>query len=108
MAVQPRAWVGFFIVLRGKGETGAFIDGFIHLPIGAFIVAFHNVWTGIPAVLTLIGWGYLIKATLRFCLPAQGLRMMQRMSLERAWEVQLAGVVLLCLAGLLAYGVYGG
>src|SRR5206468_12675539 len=26
--LQPRAWTEFFILLRGKGEAGAFVDGF--------------------------------------------------------------------------------
>jgi hypothetical protein len=45
--LQPKAWAEFFIILRGKGEAGAFMDGFLNLPLGAFIVAFHNIWSGI-------------------------------------------------------------
>jgi hypothetical protein len=104
--LQPKAWVEFFIVLRGKGETGAFVDGFLNLPLGGFIVAFHNVWSGIPVVLTVIGWGLLIKGLLRFCLPKHGLRMMARVSVARSWEFQIAGAVLVALAGVLSYGVY--
>jgi len=54
--LRPRAWVEFFIFLRGKGEAGAFVDGFLNLPMGALIVGFHEVWSGIPLVLTLVGW----------------------------------------------------
>jgi hypothetical protein len=25
--LQPKAWAEFFILLRGKGEAGAFVDG---------------------------------------------------------------------------------
>ena len=106
--VQPRAWADYFIFIRGKRETGAFLDGFLHLPVAALIIGFHNVWSGIPAVLTVVGWAYLIKSILRFCWPTQGLRIMQRVSVERAWEFQAAGVVLGLLAALLAYGVYIG
>ena len=106
--LQPKAWVEFFILLRGKGEVGAFVDGFLNLPLGAVIVAFHNIWSGIPAVLTLVGWGLLIKGLIRFCAPKQALRMMARVSLERSWEFQVAGALLVALAGLLGYGVYAG
>jgi hypothetical protein len=106
--VQPRAWADFFIFIRGKREVAAFIDGFLHLPVAALIIGFHNVWSGIPAILTLLGWALLIKSLLRFCLPAHGLRMMAHVSVERAWEFQVAGAGLLFLAGLLGYGVYGG
>ena len=106
--LQPKAWVDYFILLRGKGEAGAFVDGFLHLPLAGFIIAFHNVWSGIPAVLTVLGWCFLIKSLLRFCLPKQGLMMMARMSIERSWEVQVAGAGLVALAGLLGYGIYAG
>jgi len=43
-----------------------------------------------------------------FCLPTQELRMMARVSVKRAWEFQVGGVVLLLLAGSLGYGVYVG
>jgi hypothetical protein len=106
--VQPKAWVDYFILLRSKGEAGAFVDGFLHLPLAGFIIAFHNVWSGIPAVLTVLGWCFLIKSLLRFCVPKLGLRMMGRVSVERAWEFQAAGAGLVVLAGLIGYGAFGG
>src|SRR6185295_7091630 len=99
--LQPKAWVEFFVLLRGKGEAGAFVDGFLNLPLAGVIIGFHNVWSGIAAVLTLVGWCLLIKSLLRFCLPKQGLMMMARVSVERSWEVQVAGAALVVLAGLL-------
>lgn len=106
--VQPRAWVEFFILLCAKRKVGAFVDGFLNLQMGAIIVAFHNTWSGMPAVLTLVGWGLLIKSLIRFCAPAFALRMMARVSPERAWEFQVAGAGFVVLAGLLGYGVYAG
>lgn len=106
--LQPKAWAEFFILLRGKGTAGAFVDGLLNLPLGAVIVAFHDTWSGIPLVLTLVGWGLLIKGLIRFCAPTQALRMMARVSIERAWEFQLAGAGLVALASLLGYGVYAG
>jgi len=106
--LQPKAWVEFFILLRGKGEAGAFVDGLLNLPLAGVIVGFHNVWSGLPVVLTLVGWCLLIKSLLRFCVPKQGLRLMARVSVERSWEFQVAGAFFLVLAGLLGYGVYAG
>jgi hypothetical protein len=105
--LQPKAWAAFFILLRDKGEVGAFLDGFLNLPMAGVIIGFHNVWSGIPVVLTLVGWGLLIKSLLRFCLPKQGLMMMARVSMERSWEFQVAGAALVVLAGLLGYGIAG-
>ena len=106
--LQPKAWAEFFILLRGKAEAGAFVDGLLNLPLAGVIIGFHNVWSGIPVVLTLVGWGLLIKSLLRFCAPKQGLKMMARVSVEQSWEFQVAGAVLVVLAGLLGYGVYAG
>ena len=104
--VQPKAWAEFFILLRGKGEAGAFVDGFLNLPMGAVIVGFHPVWSGIPLALTLVGCALLIKGLIRFCAPKLALRTIARVSLQRSWEFQAAGAGLVALAGLLGYGVY--
>ena len=106
--LQPKAWAEFFILLRSKKETGAFMDGFLNLPAAGVIVAFHNTWSGIPAVLTLVGWCLVMKSLIRFCAPKLALRVMSRVSVERSWEVQAAGAGLVALAGLLGYGVYAG
>jgi hypothetical protein len=106
--LQPQAWAEFFILVRGKGEAGAFVDGFLNLPLGGVIVAFHNTWSGIPLVLTLVGWGLLIKGLIRFCAPKHALKMMGRVSLERSWEFQVAGAALMSLATLLGYVVCAG
>ena len=106
--LQPKVWAEFFILLRGKGEAGVFVDGFLSLPMAGIIIAFHNVWSGIPAVLTLVGWCLLIKGLIRFCALQLALRIMARVSVERAWEFQVAGAGLVGLAGLFGYGVYAG
>ena len=103
--LQHRAWAEFFILLCGKGEAGAFVDGFLNLPLAGIIIGFHNTWSGIPLVLTLVGWALLVKSLIRFCAPKQALRIMSRVSLERSWEFQVAGVGLVALAGLLGYRI---
>ncbi|MEO8048834.1 MAG: hypothetical protein ABI833_00340 [Acidobacteriota bacterium] len=106
--LQPKAWAEFFILLRSKGEAGAFVDGFLNLPLGALIVGFHNTWSGLPVLLTLVGWCLLIKGLIRFCAPKVALRMIARVSVERSWEFQVAGAALVVLAGFLSYVVYAG
>jgi hypothetical protein len=106
--VQPKAWVNYFIRLRDLGDTGAFVDGFVNLSLAAIIIAFHNVWSGTAIVLTLLGWALLIKGLIRFCAPKLALRTMARVSVERRWEFQAAGALLVGVAGFLAYTVYAG
>ena len=67
---QPRAWVDLFIRLRELGHPGVFAVAFMSLPFGTFIVAFHNVWTGLPIVLTILGWAQVLKGAPLFHLPA--------------------------------------
>ncbi len=104
--LQPRAWAELFIRWREQGDVGVFYTALLHFPIGVFIVAFHNVWRGIPLVVTLLGWGWMVKGLLYFCYPKHGRRMLDRVSLERAWEFAIAGAVLLLLAALITYSLF--
>lgn len=105
--VQPRVWAQFFIDIRNRGETGSFINAFIHFPLGALVVAFHNVWHGIPMILTLIGYGLALKSLFYFVFPRRGLRALSRVSLERSWEFVVAGVFLVGISGLLMLSIIG-
>jgi hypothetical protein len=98
---QRRAWAQFFIHLRSLGHTGTFINGFISLIFGSIIVAFHNVWTGLPIVLTVIGWAQIVKAFVSFVFPDLGGRGIARVSLERDHEFAIGGVMFLLLAALM-------
>ncbi len=40
---MPRAWAEFFVMLRSRGDAGAFANGFLSLWFGALVVGFHNV-----------------------------------------------------------------
>ena len=95
----------FFIALREKEEVGAFINGFVHLPLGVLIVAFHNLWQGIPLALTLIGYGLLLKGLICFVFPKLALRSMNRVSIERSREFVAAGIVLIGLSFLFLYSL---
>src|SRR5262245_3517193 len=99
--VQPRVWAQFFIDIREKGATGSFIAAFIHFPLGALIVAFHNVWQGPPLILTLIGYGLLLKSLVYFVFPKRGLKSLSRVSLEKSWEFVLGGIFSLGISILL-------
>lgn len=101
---QPRAWVAFFVRLREKGEVGSFINAFVHFPLGAFIVAFHNVWHGFAGiVVTIIGWGLTIKGSSYFILPRHGVRMLGVVSMERSWQFVVAGVFSVVLGAVILW-----
>lgn len=100
---QPMAWVEFFALLRSKGRAGVFFEGFLLLGFGGLIAAFHNVWSGLPAVLTVVGWLQLLKGLVRFTLPQLGLRIYGRVRPERAWEFRWAGALSLAVGALFLY-----
>jgi len=104
--VRPRVWVDFFVVLRERGEAGVFAVAILNLIFGSIIVAFHNVWSGIPLVLTVWGWANVLKALLYFAFPEIGLRTLQSLSHERANRIVVGGIFFLVLAGLLGYHVW--
>lgn len=103
---QPRAWVDFFVWLRSKGHAGVFANGFLSLWFGSFIVAFHNVWEGLPAVVTVLGWAQVVKGLVSFVLPQVAMRGLARVSPERAWEFRVGGVVALSLSAVCWYSAF--
>jgi hypothetical protein len=106
--VQPRAWVDFFVYLRERGEAGVFAAAFLSLIFGSLIVAFHNVWTGIPILLTLIGWAQVLKALIYFTFPAYGLRKLHIPSRDRSALFIAPGLAFIVVAGVLGYHLWFG
>ena len=104
--LQPLAWVEFFVWLRGQGRCAVFLEALLNLSFGALVVAFHNVWTGLPIVLTLLGWGMVVKGLMRLVAPELGLRAYRRIEPERAWQFRVAGILALALSALLGYLVF--
>ncbi len=102
---QPRVWVNFFIGIRKKGEVGAFTNAFIHFPLGALIVAFNNVWHGIPMILTVMGYGLLVKGFINFVFPKFGLKTLEQVSPKKSWQFVAAGVLLVGIALLFLYSL---
>lgn len=101
--VQPRAWVDFFVWLRGKGHAGVFANGFLSLWFGSMIVAFHPVWSGLPIVVTLLGCAQVLKGCVAFVLPQISMRGMARVSPDRRHEFVAAGAVFLVFSGFCWY-----
>lgn len=102
---QPKVWSRFFIYLHDKGEVGSFLNGLIHFPLGVIIVSFHNVWHGLPIVLTLMGWGLVLKSFIYFVFPRHGVKMLARVSLERSWQFVVAGFFAVGISGLLLFSL---
>lgn len=101
--LAPRTWAEFFVQLRERGRPGVFAVGFMSLGFGSLIVAFHNVWSGLPTILTLLGWSQVLKAMIYFAFPSYGLRKLHLVSIERSRIFIFPGILLTTIAGILAY-----
>ena len=104
---RPRVWAQFFIDLSRRGEAASLLIVLMTLPLGALIVGFHNVWRGHGLVVTLIGWGYLLKSLVYALFPAFGARMLARVSIEKAREFAIPGLAMTAYGGWLAYAAFG-
>lgn len=101
--VRPRVWVDFFVILRDRGEAGVFAVALLNLMFGSMIAAFHNVWSGIPLLLTLLGWVNVAKALFYFTYPTFALRKLHSLSQEKSYVIVGGGTMFLLVAGLLGY-----
>jgi uncharacterized protein YjeT (DUF2065 family) len=102
----PIAWARFFIAMRDKGSVPGFLNGYVHIPLGLLILAFHPVWEGPGLIVTLIGCALTLKGMLCFIWPDLALRSLAHVSEERAWQFRIAGVAALALGlicGWIAY-----
>lgn len=95
-------WVQFFALLARQGHAGVFVNAILSLLVGSIIVAFHNTWSGIPAILTFIGWAQVVKGAISLVAPAVGMKGLRRVSGERAWEIQVGGGIFLLVSAAIA------
>ena len=102
---QHRAWAEFFAYLHQQGRPGAFANGFLSLFTGSLIVAFHNVWGGLPTILTVLGWSFVLKAAIVFLFPDVGLRSMARLRPDNSRVAVVPGVMFVIIGIALAYSV---
>ena len=96
------------IRLRGLGHTGVFVNSMLSLSFGTVIVAGHPIWHGVPVVITLLGYMQLLKALIGLTCPQLPMRALDRVSMERAWEISAAGGVFLVLSAVSWYVVAAG
>ena len=102
--LAPGAWLEFFIGLRERGHAGALAIGMLSLAFGSVIVAGHNTWSACATLLTVIGWGHLIKATLYLSFPSMALRGLQRLRDHSGRGFLFAGAALIACSATIAIG----
>ena len=85
-----------------RSKSFMWIGGFMALTMGAVIVVLNNYWTsGLPLVLTVLGWLALIKGAFLLLLPDTAVSYYKKVNKE--WKFVLAGFVVLILGLLLMF-----
>lgn len=75
-----------------------FILAFVFMPIGLFTIMFHNIWSGLSIIVSVLGWIVTIKAITIFCFPTLIYKFIDTSLLKR--KMFLAVAVIYLLIGL--------
>jgi hypothetical protein len=100
------AWNDFFALLRSKGRAGVIVNGMLALTVGSIVVAGHNVWSGLPIIVTLVGWAQLLKGFLHLAIPSIGERSLQMAKTNPVTKFRIGGAIMLILDIPVAYLVF--
>ncbi len=107
------ALVGLSMVVNSKATTAAieesvqnrgilWIWGFLAMLVGAIIVVLNNAWTsGLPLLITVIGWIALIKGAFILFLPGSAVSLYRKFG--RNGMIVACGVVAFILGLILLY-----
>ena len=104
--LRPEPLIQFYELLTAKREAGVVFIAMLSLVTGSLLVAFHNVWTGLPILLTVFGWAQLVKGIIYLLFPALGLQMFQKVTPGRANQFRMPGIPLLIISGLLFWHLW--
>ena len=83
-----------------------FLSGVLSLVAGVAIVRVHNVWTGWPVLVTVLGWLAIVGGLVRMWFPQQAASMAEAFGGNSATPV-VAGLVVLALGAFLSWKAYG-
>ena len=103
---NAHAWTEYFALLRAKQRAGVIVNGLLALTFGAIVVAGHNVWSGLPMIVTVAGWANLLKGALHLAVPGIGERSLRMTATNPVAKFRLSGVVLLVVDLPIGYVVF--
>jgi uncharacterized protein YjeT (DUF2065 family) len=99
-------WQSYCRMLGSLGQTGVRLNGLVSLVIGGPIVILHNIWSGPPLLLTLLGWLLLLESALCLVLPRAGLAGLSEVDDDtRGGVIRGMGVALVVIGGVLCVHV---
>jgi hypothetical protein len=66
---KSNSWIALYAEIMVMGSRVVRIYGFVCTLLGFTVIYFHNVWSGPPILLTIIGWLVLSEGLFCFFLP---------------------------------------
>lgn len=97
-----REWRDFFLLLKQTGVAGIIIAMFT-FPLALLIVLGHNIWVvDLPVIVTVCGWGMLIKSVSYALVSGQAERMIPT-GANAQRKYRAGGFVALAIGALLLY-----
>jgi hypothetical protein len=82
-----------------------FISGVLLLVAGIAIVRAHNIWSGWPVVVTVLGWLAIIGGLARLFFPVQLAAIAANMGQHRGFLIT-AAIILVLVGGFLSFKAY--
>ena len=105
----PGAWVRLFSAVRAQGEAAGLINAAVHLPLGLMIAAFHPVWSWPGVIVTLVGWGLVVKGAAHLIAPSLSQRTLKLVDADDgAQRIRLGGIIMLPLGLVIGWIALGG
>ena len=100
---RPRAWADWADHLNAKGANAALVLGMVNLLLGSFILAFHWVWTGVGAIVTLFGVLFTLRGSVLLLFPSVFSRVLTWMLARFERLFRLSGLVVAVLGLIILY-----
>jgi hypothetical protein len=79
-----------------------FMSGILLLVAGLAIVRAHNIWTGWPVVVTVLGWLAIVSGLIRLFFPVRLAAMAANLGQHRGVLI-VGSIILLLLGGFLSF-----
>jgi len=95
-------WISYYKGIAEMGPKGVRLNGAVSLAVGMTVILIHNVWSGVPVLLTLLGWLLLAESIICFLVPEMALASLKSMKEQQRIRVyQGTGTALVALSILL-------
>lgn len=98
---RAKEWNRWLEHIEQRGSHSSLAFGGMNLLIGSFIVAFHPVWQGVPAILSILGIFAIAKGASYLLFPCYLPAKAGYIHRSEKPLFQISGAVFLLLAGLL-------